>query len=207
LNKGDDGMTDLFEAKAADWDANDRRTRLAAAIGASMLDRVQLHEQMRVMDFGAGTGLIAAQIAPLVQQLVAVDTSPAMLEKLAAKTELEGRVETVCRDILEDPLDTRFDLIVSAMTLHHVEDTSRLLQRFNQQLKPGGKLALADLDKEDGSFHPEGTEGIFHFGFDRDQLRAELERQGFEQIDFSTAHTMEKNEKDYPVFLVTARKA
>lgn len=200
-------MTDLFEAKAADWDANDRRTRLAAAIGASMLDRVQLHEQMRVMDFGAGTGLIAAQIAPLVQQLVAVDTSPAMLEKLAAKTELEGRVETVCRDILEDPLDTRFDLIVSAMTLHHVEDTSRLLQRFNQQLKPGGKLALADLDKEDGSFHPEGTEGIFHFGFDRDQLRAELERQGFEQIDFSTAHTMEKNEKDYPVFLVTARKA
>jgi predicted TPR repeat methyltransferase len=207
LNKGDDGMTDLFEAKAADWDANDRRTRLAAAIGASMLDRVQLHEQMRVMDFGAGTGLIAAQIAPLVQQLVAVDTSPAMLEKLAAKTELEGRIETVCRDILEDPLDTRFDLIVSAMTLHHVEDTSRLLQRFNQQLKPGGKLALADLDKEDGSFHPEGTEGIFHFGFDRDQLRAELERQGFEQIDFSTAHTMEKNEKDYPVFLVTARKA
>ncbi|MGD8350747.1 MAG: methyltransferase domain-containing protein [Gammaproteobacteria bacterium] len=200
-------MTDLFEAKAADWDANDRRTRLAAAIGASMLDRVQLHEQMRVMDFGAGTGLIAAQIAPLVQQLVAVDTSPAMLEKLAAKTELEGRIETVCRDILEDPLDTRFDLIVSAMTLHHVEDTSRLLQRFNQQLKPGGKLALADLDKEDGSFHPEGTEGIFHFGFDRDQLRAELERQGFEQIDFSTAHTMEKNEKDYPVFLVTARKA
>ena len=200
-------MTDLFEAKAADWDANDRRTRLAAAIGASMLDRVQLHEQMRVMDFGAGTGLIAAQIAPLVEQLVAVDTSPAMLEKLAAKAELEGRVETVCRDILEDPLDTPFDLIVSAMTLHHVEDTSRLLQRFNQQLKPAGMLALADLDKEDGSFHPEGTEGIFHFGFDRDALRAELQSQGFEQIDFATAHTMERNEKNYPVFLVTARKA
>ena len=200
-------MTDLFEAKAADWDANDRRTRLAAAIGATMLERVQLHEHMKVMDFGAGTGLIAAQIAPLVEQLVAVDTSAAMLEKLAAKAELEGRVETVCRDILEQPLDTRFDLIVSAMTLHHVEDTPRLLQRFNQQLKPSGKLALADLDKEDGSFHAEGTEGIFHFGFDRDELRAELESQGFEQIEFFTAHTMERNQRDYPVFLVTATKA
>ena len=200
-------MTDLFEAKAADWDANDRRTRLAAAIGATMLEHVQLHEHMKVMDFGAGTGLIAAQIAPLVEQLVAVDTSPAMLEKLAAKAELEGRVETVCRDILEQPLDTRFDLIVSAMTLHHVEDTPRLLQRFNQQLKPSGKLALADLDKEDGSFHAEGTEGIYHFGFDRDELRAELESQGFEQIEFLTAHTMERNQRDYPVFLVTAIKA
>ncbi|HKJ52672.1 MAG TPA: methyltransferase domain-containing protein [Gammaproteobacteria bacterium] len=200
-------MTDLFEAKAADWDANDRRTRLAAAIGATMLERVQLHKHMKVMDFGAGTGLVAAQIAPLVEQLVAVDTSPAMLEKLAAKAELEGRVETVCRDILEQPLDTRFDLIVSAMTLHHVEDTSRLLQRFNQQLKPSGKLALADLDKEDGSFHAEGTEGIFHFGFDRDELRAELESQGFEKIEFFTAHTMERNQREYPVFLVTATKA
>ena len=200
-------MTDLFAAKAEDWDANDRRTRLAAAVGASILEQVRLHEQMKVMDFGAGTGLIAAQIAPLVEQLVAVDTSPAMLEKLAAKAELEGRVQTVCRDILENPLDIQFDLIVSAMTLHHVEDTSRLLQSFNQQLKPSGLLALADLDREDGSFHPEGTEGIFHFGFDRDELRAELQSQGFEQVEFITAHTMQRNERDYPVFLVTARKA
>jgi predicted TPR repeat methyltransferase len=200
-------MNDLFEAKAADWDANDRRTRLAAAIGARILEQVQLHAQMKVMDFGAGTGLIAARIAPLVEQLVAVDTSPAMLEKLAAKPELEGRVKIVCRDILEQPLDTRFDLIVSAMTLHHVEDTPRLLQTFNQQLKPSGKLALADLDREDGSFHAAGTEGIFHFGFDRDELRAELENQGFEQVAFVTAHTMQRNGKEYPVFLVTATKA
>ncbi len=200
-------MTDLFEAKAADWDANERRMRMAAAIGNSILEHVQLHEHMRVMDFGAGTGLIAARIAPRVERLVAVDTSPAMLEKLAAKEELEGRVEIVCRDLLEDPLDTRFDLIVSAMTLHHVEDTSRLLHRFNEQLKPSGMLALADLDQEDGSFHEQGTEGIFHFGFDRAELGALLERQGFEQVEFFTAHRIERNDREYPVFLVTARKA
>jgi len=200
-------MTDLFEAKAADWDANERRTRMAAAIGNTILEQVPLHAKMRVMDFGAGTGLIAARIAPLVEQLVAVDTSPAMLEKLAAKAELEGRVKIVCEDILENPLDTRFDLIVSAMTLHHVEDTARLLHRFNEQLKPSGMLALADLDREDGSFHPQGTEGIFHFGFDRAELGALLESQGFEQVAFHTAHTIERNDREYPVFLVTARKA
>ena len=200
-------MTDLFEAKAADWDANERRTRMAAAIGNTMLEHIELREDMKVMDFGAGTGLIAARIAPLVERLVAVDTSPAMLDRLAAKAELEGRVEIVCSDLLENPLDSRFDLIVSAMTLHHVEDTSRLLRRFNEQLKPRGMLALADLDQEDGSFHPQGTEGIYHFGFDRAELADKLQGEGFEQVEFFTAHVIERNDREYPVFLVTARKA
>lgn len=200
-------MTDLFEAKAQDWDANDRRTRLACAIGASILGHVQLHERMNVLDFGAGTGLISAQIAPLVNRIVAVDTSQAMLDKLESKPELQGKVETVCRDILEEPLDARFDLIASAMALHHVEDTARLLERFNEQLNDSGMIALADLDKEDGSFHPPDTQGVFHFGFERDGLRTKLESHGFDQVEFFTAHIIKGEEKDYPVFLVTARKA
>ena len=200
-------MTDLFEAKAKDWDANDRRTRMAAAISASMLDRLQLHERMRVLDFGAGTGLLTAYIAPLVERVVAVDTSPAMLEKLTAKAELKGRVESVCRDIIENPLEQRFDVIVSAMTLHHVEDTARLMQGFADHLENDGRIALADLDQEDGSFHPAETEGVFHFGFERDKLRKLMENSGFDEVEFVTAHTIAGEQRDYPIFLVTARKA
>ncbi|NIV32583.1 MAG: methyltransferase domain-containing protein, partial [Anaerolineae bacterium] len=69
-------------------------------------------------------------------------------------------------------LERQFDLIVSAMALHHVEDTERLLQRFHQHLSPGGGIALADLDQEDGSFHPPEVEGVFHDGFDRTALEA-----------------------------------
>lgn len=199
-------MTDLFEDKAKDWDANDRRTQLASAIGASILRRVRLHDRMDVLDFGAGTGLICAQIAPRVKRVVAADTSQAMLEKLAAKTELKGKVETVCRDILDHPLDTGFDLIVSAMAMHHVEDTSKLIQSFNEHLNDEGSVALADLDQEDGSFHPAGTEGVFHPGFDRSELRGLLQSHGFERIEFTTAHTIHGEEQDYPVFLVTANK-
>ncbi len=47
-------MADLFEEKAKDWDANERRTKLSAAIGASILEHVKLHDQMIAMDFGAG---------------------------------------------------------------------------------------------------------------------------------------------------------
>jgi predicted TPR repeat methyltransferase len=200
-------MADLFEEKAKDWDANERRSSLARAIGNTILERVDLNEQMTVMDFGAGTGLVSSAIAPGVKRILAVDTSQAMLEKLAAKPELQGKVDIFCRDITESPLQNSVDLIVSAMTLHHVKDIPVLFQIFAQHLNRGGIVALADLDKEDGSFHPEGTEGVFHCGFDREELRRMMQNNGFEKVEFVTAHTINGDRGDFPVFLVTARKA
>ena len=200
-------MTDLFNEKAKDWDANEMRTKLSSAIGSSILAHVSLHDQMRVMDFGAGTGLISSQVAPLVKKIVAVDISEAMLNKLVAKPELQDKVEIVCQDIIEKPIADNFDLIMSAMSMHHVKDTSKLIQRFSEHLNPGASIALADLDKEDGSFHPEDSEGVFHLGFKRNELQIILEKYGFREVQFVTAHTINKEEKKYPIFLVTATKS
>ncbi len=199
--------TDLFQDKAPDWDANEMVRALSAAIGSAMLARIPFDESMTVMDFGAGTGLLTAQVAPRVERVLAVDTSQAMLERLQAKPELQGRVEILCQDILVEPPARQVDAIISAMALHHVEDTDHLLAVFNRLLKPGGWLALADLDTEDGSFHPEDVQGVYHHGFDRDDLASRLARQGFTDIRFTTAHEVQRDGKTYPVFLVTAKKA
>ncbi|NOZ36876.1 MAG: class I SAM-dependent methyltransferase [Gammaproteobacteria bacterium] len=199
-------MTDLFNEKSKDWDTNDIVAMLSSAIGTSMLANIPLHEQMQVMDFGAGTGLISSQIAPQVKKIFAVDTSSAMLDKLVSKPELKGKVEAVCQDIIDKPMDEKVDLIVSAMALHHVKDTASLIQRFAEHLNPQGLLALADLDKEDGSFHPADTQGVFHHGFVRSELQTLLEKQGFGKVNFLTAHTITKEEKSFPVFLLTAEK-
>ena len=199
-------MADLFKGKSKDWDANEMVKLLSAAIGSLIVQQVPLNAHTIVMDFGAGTGLISSHVAPLVKQIVAVDISEVMLNNLAAKPELQGKVRIVCQDILKTAIDENFDLIMSAMAMHHVKDTPRLIQRFAEQLKPGGLIALADLDTEDGSFHPQGTEGIFHFGFDRDTLRTLLEKYGFVEICFRTAHIVHKKEMSFPVFLVTARQ-
>ncbi len=199
-------MTDLFEDKAAEWDARPLPAIISEGVGRALLEHVELTPDMRVMDFGAGTGLICCHVAPHVAKIYAVDISEAMLEQLAAKPELRGKVEPVCRDILETALEEKVDLVISAMALHHVEDTGRLLAAFAQHLAPGGKLALADLDAEDGSFHPADIEGVFHAGFDRDELGALLTAAGFEEIEFVTAVEVEKNEGHYPIFLLTATK-
>ena len=200
-------MTDLFEEKAEDWDRREVVRALSEAIGSAMVEQVPFTADMTVMDFGAGTGLITAQVAPRVGQVVGVDTSPAMLEKLAAKPALQGRVKIACQDILEQPLAQTFDAIVSAMAMHHVEDTDRLIETFARHLKPGGWLALADLDTEDGSFHPPDVEGVYHHGFDRQALSERLERHCFTDVRFVTAHTVQREDGTFPVFLVTARKA
>ena len=92
--------------------------RLSEGIGKTLLEKVLLDPEQRVMDFGAGTGLLTAQVAPRVKRVVAVDISASMLQRLAEKEALQGKVETVCRNIQEHPLTERFDLIISAMALH-----------------------------------------------------------------------------------------
>lgn len=200
-------MTDLFKDKAKDWDARPIPTQISEGVSSALLERVDLHPQMRVMDFGAGTGLLSSHLAPKVEQIYAVDISSSMLEKLAAKPELQGKVQIACQDILEAPLQAKVDLIVSAMALHHIQDTDRLLKVFADHLEAGGKIALADLDKEDGSFHPEDIEGVFHQGFERGALETLLRESGFQEIVFTTATEVSKEDRGYPIFLVTATKA
>ena len=199
-------MSDLFTEKAKDWDMNEMVLQLSNATSSAILENINFKDDMQVMDFGAGTGLITAQVAPHVSSITAVDISESMLNELAQKINLKDKVKTVCQDITKQPLDKKFDVIMSAMAMHHVEDTDLLVQRFAEHLKPGAQVALADLDAEDGDFHPAEVEGVYHDGFNRDSLKNILEENGFMNVKFLTAHTVEKEVKSYPIFLVTASK-
>lgn len=200
-------MTDLFAAKAGDWDADDAKVQLSRGISEAMLASVDFHTGMKVMDFGAGTGLVCGHIADKVGHVLAVDISPSMLEQLSAKPELKGKVEVLCQDILEKAAGHTFDAIISAMAMHHVEDTDAMLAAFADHLHPGGIVALADLDSEDGTFHPADIEGVYHSGFDRDAFAEKLKKAGFIDISFITAYTVLKDGKTFPIFLVTATRA
>jgi hypothetical protein len=95
------------------------------------------------------------------------------------------------------------------MTLHHIPDTDAILRRFHAVLARGGRLCIADLDTEDGSFHGAGFDG--HRGFDRSELAAKARAAGFASAEFSTACEMDKpvdgRPRRYPIFLMVARKA
>lgn len=200
-------MTDLFRDKAADWDNLPVPQQISRGVVQALAARVPLTPEMTVLDFGAGTGLLAGAVAPSVAHLHAVDVSASMLAQLTAKDALRGKVTVHCHDLTASPLDLRVDLVVSAMAMHHVADTDALLRALHATLREGGRVALADLDAEDGSFHPPATEGVFHAGFSRDDLAARLTAAGFVDIAFETATVVQKEGRSYPVFLVTATRA
>ncbi len=139
-------MSKRFDEAAKTWDQNDTRTRLSTNIARAVQEQVRLEPSMRLMDFGAGTGLLSERLAPLVRSIAAVDVSPGMLSELEQKESIKSVVTPYCRNILHDPLEGDFDGIVSAMALHHVEDTRELLKVFFEHLKSGGFIALSDLD-------------------------------------------------------------
>ena len=96
-------MPDLFDEKASDWDADAMIQKLSSAIGTSILEHITFHNKMDVMDFGAGTGLISSHVATLVNKILAVDISKAMLDNLVSKPEFHGKVEALCQNIIDNP--------------------------------------------------------------------------------------------------------
>ena len=202
-------MTSSFDARAQTWDDDPRRRKLAESIFAALAQAVPLRAEWTALDYGAGTGLLALALAARVRRVLAVDSSAGMLAVLAEKARARrcANVETLHADFAQDPLPPGpFDLVASAMTLHHVADVAGLLRKFFALLAPGGRIALADLDAEDGSFHGPNAAGVHHLGFDRAALARQCAAAGFADVRFSDAARNEKNGRTYSVFLVAARK-
>jgi tRNA (cmo5U34)-methyltransferase len=101
----------------------------------------------RVLDVGAGTGLLSAHIAyryPRVR-LVLVDGAGEMLAK--AKLRLASRAIEIHQQDLRDPLPQgSFDAVVSALAIHHLhhEAQQELFERVHACLRPGGVFVNAE---------------------------------------------------------------
>ncbi len=200
-----------FDSKARQWDENplfrERGLKLAEAIRQA----VPLRRDMNALDYGCGTGLLSFPLKDALGTILLADSSSGMLEVVAGKIAAQGvtGMAPMQLDLMVDPPPTqRFDLIVTAMTLHHVPDTDHILRIFHDLLQPGGYLCIADLDQEDGSFH--GPEVDVHHGFDQADLSLRAAQAGFANLHFQTVFSIAKEHatgtRDYPVFLMTARR-
>lgn len=200
-----------FDDKAITWDSDPNKRERALAVAAALRQRVPLARDWRALEYGCGTGLLSFALHADLGELTLADSSPGMLAVLRGKIDAAGltHLHPLALDLLTDPLPAdRYDLIYTLMTLHHVADVARLLRTFHDLLRPGGWLAVADLDQEDGSFHGPGFTG--HNGFDRAALRAQLADAGFGEVNFSTGYVMKKatdqGVREYPLFLAVAAR-
>lgn len=202
-----------FDKEAASWDEAPGRVKMANDIADAISKEVMLTSDMDVLDFGCGTGLVSLRLQPLVHSVTGVDSSKGMLDVFKAKIESRNltNVKIQYLDIEQGyALEGSYHLIVSSMTFHHVKEIRPVLDQFYKISVPSGYLCIADLDPDEGMFH-DNNDGIFHFGFDRAELRGTFIEAGFEDIRDRTAAEIIKPAPDggtrlFTVFLMTGRK-
>ena len=199
---------DRFNAEASAWDTNPlvHKASKAAfdAIQARFLDLQNTGEAVTkggfdVLEIGCGTGLLSLLMAPHVRTIVAIDGAQGMVNVLKAKLDKPDapqNVRPICV-LLDDPEDRilppafqhddggprlKYDLILSHLVLHHIEDLEGLLKTMLGCLKKGGSTALTDFEDfgpEAKRFHAKAKmEGVERHGINRKWMVGLMEEVG-----------------------------
>ena len=200
-----------FDAVAKSWDEPakvDRARKVAERIAA----RVPTLAAARVLEVGAGTGLLGFALRDRARHVTLADGSAEMVAVAGEKLRAQGacNVDVVKLDLEAEPLPAaRYDVVCALLVLHHVRDVPALLRKLHAALEPGGYVCVSDLDAEDGSFHGPGAD--VQQGFDRRALGEELARAGFAEVRFEDAFDITKpvaagGVRTFPAFLAIARR-
>jgi ubiquinone/menaquinone biosynthesis C-methylase UbiE len=165
-----------FDAVASDWDAM-RRGFFSERVREAALDALRVVRGRRAADVGAGTGFMTEALLERGLDVVAIDESPRMLAVLRERL---GEESVDCRlsDGRSLPLETgSVDYAVANMYLHHVLSPANAIRELVRILRPGGALAITDLDAHEFEFLREEHHDRW-LGFNQDDVLRWLEQAG-----------------------------
>lgn len=145
-------VKELFDAGARKYDAGRRRVIFCFdTFYGTMLELVPFSptDRFAFLDLGAGTGLVSALMLARFPHARAhlLDISDKMMAQARRRFADQPEVRFYIRDYTREDLPGTYPLIVSALSIHHVEDSDKreLMQKIFSALEPGGAFIHADL--------------------------------------------------------------
>ena len=189
-----------FNHKAETFDSP-KNIFLANLVCQAVEKQIDVLSDKEILDFGGGTGLLSLPLAEQTKSVTLVDISDKMLEQARLKAEQQDikNIQFLEQDLLKNPLEQEFDLIVVCRVLHHMPDLDATLSLFHQHLIENGQLLLADFTKTEANHH----------GFDLAELEKQLIEHGFSsvhsQILYSAEDLFQGNYSE--LFLTVAQKS
>ena len=148
-----DRVREAFSTQAPAFE-DARFNRLFTLDASWLFECLELDGRELLLDVAAGTGHVARTLSGRVRAAVALDATPAMLAAGRASADSEGIRNVIFQqgDATELPfLDETFDVVVSRFALHHVERPDAMLAEMARCLRPGGRLAVADMVADEGA--------------------------------------------------------
>ena len=189
-----------FNHKAETFDSP-KNIFLANLVCQAVEQQIDVLSDKEILDFGGGTGLLTLPLAKQAKSVTLVDISEKMLEQARLKAERQEikNIQFLEQNLLTNPLEQEFDLIVVCRVLHHMPDLDVALSLFHQYLREGGQLLIADFTKIEANHH----------GFELVELEKKLAHFGFSsvhsQILYSAEDLFQGNYSE--LFLTVAQKS
>ena len=95
------------------------------------------------LDLGCGPGAYISELKKNCQHITAIDLSEEFVAIISSKyPDIKAYVADMGRG-LEQELDQTFDLVISPLAIHYVENFEKLFSEVNRVLKKGGVFAFS----------------------------------------------------------------
>lgn len=173
--------SEYFQQVASSWDQISAGY-FGKSVRETAIVKAYLRPEMAVADVGAGTGFVAAGLAPLVKRVYVVDGSAAMLEVAKQNLTSFDNVEFHEADGSSLPFpDESLDAVFANMYLHHTPDPLAAIREMVRVLRPGGRLVITDMDEHTHAWLKDEMADVWQ-GFQREQVRAWFQEVGLVNV-------------------------
>jgi ArsR family transcriptional regulator len=147
-----------------------------------------------VADLGAGEGTLSLLLAQRAERVIAIDSSPGMVEYGQAVASRNGvaNLEYRIGDLEELPIgDAEVDLALLHQSLHHALHPSKAVGEAARILKPGGRIVIMDLLTHRFEEARDMYADVW-LGFSEIELADLLRDAGFTNVEITVVHREEE---------------
>ncbi len=193
----------FFSSAAGKWD------RLRADLFGHRVDAwafaATLPSDAIVGDLGCGTGAVAQTIAPWVAQVVAVDSSAAMMQSARKRLKDLPNIDLRRGELTQLPIeDETLSHAILILVLPYLMTPQSVFQEAWRVTKPGGKLIVVDMVPHDRSEYREEL-GHSWLGFPASQIQSWMTQAGWRQTRYALMPP-ETEAKGTGLFVTTANR-
>lgn len=193
-------MNNSWDDNADNWDTNNDVIYYSDKAYESLIEVINI-DGKRILDFGCGTGLLTERVSPLASSVVAIDSSPKMINVLKLKNlpNVTALSTPLTQELVNknSACNKKFNIVVASSVLSFIPDYQSILKLLKSLLVTNGMFIQWDWLQTDD---PE-------FGLSEYTIKNTLEVTGFSNIELTKPFSIAFETGNMSVIMGVAKNA
>ena len=194
-------MSNEWDEYAENWDVDPTVEEYAKNAFSELSDNININD-LTVLDFGCGTGVLTQLMSPAVKSIVAIDPSSEMIKHLNKKSlnNVSSISDYLSKELVENlpELANKFDLIVASSVCGFLPDYESTLSLLKSLIKEGGVFVQWDwLSNDDSS----------GMGLSEKRVKQAFVANGFVNTRINNPFIMSSSKGNMPVLMAIGKNA